>query len=221
MGNLAKVIADTIIGVKTNKIDITELHDYLDKNINNIKVKVWREDKNIPLPKYGKDGDACCDVYVKSVKYDLEKDNYIIHTGLHFELPSDYEMELRPRSSNTKTDYYMPNPPGTLDEGYRGELLVIFKNRTNINLIRCIDEQLSAINGLGNNTVQKDNVEKFKLESRKYLDDVYKEFPYAIGDRCCQLLIRRREKIEWEEVESLEDLSNSSRASGGFGSTGK
>lgn len=80
-----------------------------------MNVKVFREDTNTPLPKYGKAGDACMDVYAKSIEFDYAKDKVIVHTGLHFELPEDYDMELRPRSSNTKTDWYIPNSPGTLD----------------------------------------------------------------------------------------------------------
>lgn len=130
MGNLALAIANAIVDYNLGAVStMDELYRQLDSDINNIEVKVYREDDSIPLPKYGKDGDACMDVYAKSIDYDEVKDRYIIHTGLHFELPKNYEMELRPRSSNTKTDYYIPNSPMTLDEGYRGELLVIFKRR--------------------------------------------------------------------------------------------
>ena len=53
------------------------------------------------------------DVYVHSIE---EKDDRVVyHTGLHFKLPEDYEMEIRPRSSNTKTMAIMQNSPGTLD----------------------------------------------------------------------------------------------------------
>ena len=34
-------------------------------------------------------------------------------------------------------------------------------------------------------------------------------------------LFRRRERIVWDQVESLEDLGESERGDGGFGSTGK
>lgn len=43
------------------------------------------------------------DIYAHSITYDTDKNRVIIHTGLHFALPEDYEMEIRPRSSNTKT----------------------------------------------------------------------------------------------------------------------
>lgn len=80
-----------------------------------IPVKCWRENKDIPLPTYAHDGDACCDLYAQSIEYDDEKDRYIVHTGLHIALDKDYECELRPRSSLSKTEYYIVNSPGTID----------------------------------------------------------------------------------------------------------
>lgn len=80
-----------------------------------IPVKCWRENKDIPLPTYAHDGDACCDLYAQSIEYDAEKDRYIVHTGLHIALDKDYECELRPRSSLSKTEYYIVNSPGTID----------------------------------------------------------------------------------------------------------
>nr|DAH01020.1 MAG TPA: dUTPase [Crassvirales sp.] len=115
MSKLSKAIANAIIEFDAGLLTQDELYAKLEQDIDNVSVKVWREDKSVPLPTYGKEGDACCDVYAKSIEYDADKDRFIIHTGLHFALPDEYEMELRPRSSNTKTDFYMPNSPGTLD----------------------------------------------------------------------------------------------------------
>ena len=145
------------------------------------KVKVWREDDTVKLPTYGKDGDACMDVYVHSIE---KKDDgrVIYHTGLHFALPEDYEMEIRPRSSNTKTLAVMQNGPGTLDGGYRGELMIVHRQ---------IDDPTSSC------------------------------AEYSVGDRVAQILVRRRERIFWVEVQTQEELGDTERGVGGFGSTGK
>ena len=186
-----------------------------------VPVRVYREDKRIPLPVYGKEGDACCDVYATSIEYDEAKDRWIIHTGLHFALPDEYEMELRPRSSNTKTELYVPNAPGTLDWGYRGELLIIFKGRTNVHLFRAVEELKDCVRGIPG--VGKN---RFLAACSNELDKAGFTFPYRPisddyeGDRICQLLVRRREKIQWEEVETLEELGSTERGEGGFGSTG-
>ena len=151
------------------------------KELDEVKVKVWREDDTVKLPTYGKDGDACMDVYVHSVEF-KDDGRVIYHTGLHFALPEDYEMEIRPRSSMTKTIATMQNAPGTLDQGYRGELLIVHRD---------ISTPLNANN------------------------------EFKIGDRCAQILIRRRERIIWDEVSIKEELGDTKRGEGGFGSTGK
>lgn len=87
-------------------------------------VKVWRESSDVKLPEYMSDDAACMDVYIHSIEYN--KDIVIIHTGLHFEVPKGFEMQIRPRSGFTKYRYVMINTPGTLDADYRGELLLKF-----------------------------------------------------------------------------------------------
>jgi dUTPase len=72
------------------------------------------------LPTYGKEDDACMDVYPILCEHDVDKDRFIYHTGLAFNIGNDAngepnEMSLRPRSNLTKSDFYMPNAPGTLD----------------------------------------------------------------------------------------------------------
>lgn len=50
-------------------------------------------------------------------------------TGLTIELPPGYEAQVRPRSGLAlKHAIIMPNAPGTIDPGYRGELQVILLN---------------------------------------------------------------------------------------------
>lgn len=50
-------------------------------------------------------------------------------TGLVFELPEGYEMQVRPRSGLAlKHGITLPNAPGTIDADYRGELKVILHN---------------------------------------------------------------------------------------------
>ena len=145
------------------------------------KVKVWREDETVKLPTYAKPGDACMDVYVHHIEY-KDDGRVVYHTGLHFALPEDYEMEIRPRSSMTKTFAIMQNAPGTLDLGYRGELMIVHRDLTNV---------------LSNNAY------------------------YNVGDRCAQILVRRRERIVFDEVKTLNELGDTDRGQGGFGSTNK
>lgn len=53
----------------------------------------------------------------------------LVPTGITIELPPGYEAQVRPRSGLAlKHAITMPNAPGTIDPGYRGELRVILLN---------------------------------------------------------------------------------------------
>lgn len=53
----------------------------------------------------------------------------LVPTGLALEIPPGYEAQIRPRSGLAlKHSITMPNAPGTIDPGYRGELGVILHN---------------------------------------------------------------------------------------------
>jgi dUTP pyrophosphatase len=53
----------------------------------------------------------------------------LVPTGLTVEIPPGYEAQVRPRSGLAlKHAITMPNAPGTIDPGYRGEVRVILLN---------------------------------------------------------------------------------------------
>lgn len=87
------------------------------------------------IPSYAKEGDAGLDLTAVSFEYDATLDAYVYHTGLAMEIPKGYVGLVYPRSSNRKTDAYMTNHVGVIDSGYRGEVLITFKNRDKSSLI--------------------------------------------------------------------------------------
>jgi dUTP pyrophosphatase len=53
----------------------------------------------------------------------------LVPTGLTIALPAGYEVQVRPRSGLAlKHAITVPNGPGTIDPGYRGEVRVILLN---------------------------------------------------------------------------------------------
>lgn len=53
----------------------------------------------------------------------------LIPTGLAFEIPEGFEIQVRPRSGLAlKYGIFLPNTPGTIDADYRGELKIILMN---------------------------------------------------------------------------------------------
>jgi dUTP pyrophosphatase len=56
----------------------------------------------------------------------------MIPTGLYFDIPEGYEIQVRPKSGLAiKKGLSMVNTPGTIDQGYTGEVNVILVNLSN------------------------------------------------------------------------------------------
>ncbi|WP_407400336.1 dUTP diphosphatase [Treponema sp.] len=83
------------------------------------------------VPCYKTEGAAGADVCaLLEEKIVLKKgQRIIIPTGLFFEIPQGYEIQVRPRSGlAAKNGVTVLNTPGTIDSDYRGELKVILIN---------------------------------------------------------------------------------------------
>ncbi len=87
--------------------------------------------KKICLPSYGSEEAAGADVYAAiEVPITLQPQEIkLLPTGLHFEIPKGYEIQVRPRSGLAlKEGITVLNSPGTIDSDYRGELGIILIN---------------------------------------------------------------------------------------------
>ncbi len=96
-----------------------------------IKVKVTRLNEDIPIPTKATKGSAFYDIYAKEdivLRYNLVT---VVPTGLVFEVPTGYEIEVRPRSGLSLHKILVANSPGTLDSDYRGELKILLLNLGN------------------------------------------------------------------------------------------
>ena len=95
----------------------------------NFLLKVEKINEKAIMPNYAHEGDAGLDVYSVE-KVILEPgDRALIHTGIKIELPKNTEAQIRPRSGLAlKHGITLVNSPGTVDEGYRGEIGVIVIN---------------------------------------------------------------------------------------------
>lgn len=99
--------------------------------MDNINVNVQTLEGDIELPFYATDGASGADIRANI------SDNLILHsgesllipTGLKFEIPDGYEIQVRPRSGLAfKYQVTVLNTPATIDSDYRGELKVILIN---------------------------------------------------------------------------------------------
>jgi dUTP pyrophosphatase len=92
-------------------------------------VLIKRLDPGMPLPGYAHPGDAGADL---SVVQDVELgpgERALVRTGIAIALPAGYAAFVHPRSGlAAKHGVTIVNAPGTVDAGYRGEIMVTLLN---------------------------------------------------------------------------------------------
>ena len=95
-----------------------------------MKVRVAHD--SIDLPDYETNSSAGMDLraYLPDGSISLDpKQRTLIGTGLYFEIPQGFEVQIRPRSGLAlKHGVTVLNSPGTIDADYRGEIKVILIN---------------------------------------------------------------------------------------------
>lgn len=117
---------------------------------------------------------------------------YVVHTNIAFAIPSGYEGLLSLRSSMGKRGFIVTNAPGIIDSSYRGECIVL----------------LYLLPGRGE--YMRPSCDGCVLRGRMV--------EIGAKERIAQLRIRRKENIY---LRCAEELDETVRGSGGFGSTGK
>ncbi|WP_042146299.1 dUTP diphosphatase [Paucisalibacillus sp. EB02] len=92
-----------------------------------LKIKLIHEDAKMPYR--ANEGDAGLDLFSTEEKIIKPGESALIGTGIQIELPKGTEAQIRPRSGLAlKHSITILNTPGTIDEGYRGEIKVILIN---------------------------------------------------------------------------------------------
>ncbi len=92
-------------------------------------ITLCEDEGNIPV--YASEGASGADVraYIQEDITIPSGEVALISTGLRFEIPHGYEIQIRPRSGLAlKHQITVLNTPGTIDEDYRGEVKIILMN---------------------------------------------------------------------------------------------
>ncbi|MEH7458495.1 deoxyuridine 5'-triphosphate nucleotidohydrolase [Bacillus pseudomycoides] len=175
-----------------------------------LRVKVKKVNEAAELPKYAREFDAGFDlVAVENVVIE-PGETKVIPTGLAFEIPPGYEMTVRPRSGiSRKTTLHVAL--GTIDSGFRGEVGVIMKNlKAPILYIPQGEDELYQLNC--------NLLHDINGEGVQFCDQLPKGSYYIRkGERIAQGIIAPVETACFVET---DELSESERGAGGFGSTG-
>ncbi len=152
-------------------------------SIDDFKVETkFTNNSNNPDPEYAKVGDSGFDLraFISEPITLKPLERKLIPTGLRFELPNSTELQVRPRSGMAlKHGISVLNTPGTVDEGYRGEVGVIAVNLSN------------------------------------------EDYTIQPGERIAQGVIMNVIGQGISKLVRVNNLSETERGEGGFGSTGK
>lgn len=178
--------------------------------MNKIEILVKKLNEQAVVPTYAHNGDVCMDLTAINVEYDDEHDMYIYHTGLAFASDFNIGQFLFLRSGNCKKECYLCNGVGIADSAiYRGEIQLRMKLRDSIETMAAVEYLKNENSGSRFSDILAEMKERaMKLEFA----------PYEIGDRIGQMLF-----IEYPDVDLkvVEELNDTERGSGAFGSTGK
>lgn len=174
-----------------------------------VKVKPLRPEAE--LPKYATPGSAGFDL-VSMVDTVIEPGEVaLIPTGLAFELPPGYMLQVVPRSGiSLNTALRVANSPGIVDSDFRGETCVIVENINPVEyemVRKRLDFQMGYVYDL------KGNIDK----EFKFGDFLEGSYVIRKGDRIAQGIIVPVLRANFIVV---DQLSETERGAGGFGSTG-
>jgi len=96
---------------------------------NEVPVKVEKVNQHAIIPTYAHPDDSCCDLYIIEDYIIRKGERRLCRTGIAIEIPSGYEVQVRPRSGLAlKHGLSIVNAPGTVDAQYRNEIKLLVIN---------------------------------------------------------------------------------------------
>ena len=102
-----------------------------------VDVLVRRLDPDLPLPGYAHPGDAGADLVAAEDVELAPGERAMVPTGVAIALPDGYVGLVHPRSGlAARLGVTVLNAPGTVDSGYRGEILVNLINHDRANVAK-------------------------------------------------------------------------------------
>ena len=94
-----------------------------------LRIAVRQLDPDLPMPFYAHPGDAGADLHAAADVSIKPGERALVPTGIAIELPDGYVGLVHPRSGlAARLGVTVLNAPGTVDAGYRGEIMVLLVN---------------------------------------------------------------------------------------------
>jgi dUTP pyrophosphatase len=102
-----------------------------------VVIPIRRLDPDLPLPAYAHPGDAGADLVAAEDAELAPGARQAVRTGIAVAIPVGYVGLVHPRSGlAARLGVTVLNAPGTVDAGYRGEILVILVNHDHHNPVK-------------------------------------------------------------------------------------
>jgi dUTP pyrophosphatase len=113
-------------------LDLKELEKEMNDYVPQIDMSFMKSHEDAKDPKYAYKSDSGFDLYsIEEVNF-KPFERKLIPTGLFFDIPEGYEIQVRTKSGLALNHGLMVlNSPGTVDQGYTGEIKVILMNMNN------------------------------------------------------------------------------------------
>lgn len=94
-----------------------------------LKISIQKTRNDAKIPSYAHKGDAGVDLYSAEDMIIKPMERKHVPTGIKIAIPNGYEAQVRPKSGLAiNNGITVLNTPGTIDSGYRGEIMVITIN---------------------------------------------------------------------------------------------
>jgi dUTP pyrophosphatase len=171
-------------------------------NVKNFGTKIKRISDKAEIPSRAHPSDSGWDLTVIGIDK-IKGDTIFFKTGLQVRPPAGHYFEVYPRSSIAPLPLMLANSVGIIDEGYRGELIVA---------IRVLHSEM----GLSNERTSYPSGMINALDARPASITEVANLILGKKPKIAQMILRKRLDTTFEEVEDLEETD---RGSGGFGST--
>lgn len=118
--------------MKNLGLDLDELEEEMNDYTPQLEMGFMKSHPDSVDPKYIYNSDSGFDLYSTEEIWIHPFDRKLIPTGLHVDIPEGYELQVRSKSGLAlKQGLMVLNSPGTVDQGYLGEIQVILFNTTN------------------------------------------------------------------------------------------
>jgi dUTP pyrophosphatase len=117
--------------IERHGFDINELEREMSQMNNKLLLHYSVSSDESVDPNYVYPTDSGFDLFSTEDMYVEPFSRVLVPTGLHFDIPDGYEIQIRSKSGLAlKQGLMVLNSPGTIDQGYTGEIKVIIFNTT-------------------------------------------------------------------------------------------